>query len=278
MKECPSCRKVYSDDLFFCLDDGSPIRKIGESVDPTAPTEVAYDVSSSLRTEVLPSQNPIPKTAAYPVTDSPAVRPSSKLPYVAIAVLVLACLAMAGTLVVLNLDRIIPKKDSNNQTPGNIKNTSVSASAPTPTPETTHSTNAVPPSSNKAVKQTSATYNPSGKWTGEWSTASGTLFDFDLTLTDTGNNSLDGQVEWTMRRTARPDKADKVGFSAIEFVRGSYDPATGAVNLSGYGKDDPNNVLVMLDVYRLKISEDGRTLAGSARNGGKWNGRVRLSR
>jgi hypothetical protein len=48
--------------------------------------------------------------------------------------------------------------------------------------------------------------------------------------------------------------------------------------MSGYSKDDPNNVLVMIDDYKLTVSQDGRTLTGVARNGGKWNGHVRLSR
>ena len=54
MKECPSCRKVYSDDLFFCLDDGSPLLVVEGSIDSLAPTEVAVDIGQSARTEFLP--------------------------------------------------------------------------------------------------------------------------------------------------------------------------------------------------------------------------------
>ncbi len=48
--------------------------------------------------------------------------------------------------------------------------------------------------------------------------------------------------------------------------------------MRGGNKDDPNNILVMLDQYRLNLAADGRTLNGVARNGGKWNGRVSLGR
>jgi hypothetical protein len=90
--------------------------------------------------------------------------------------------------------------------------------------------------------------------------------------------ALDGSIRWTMRQTARSDKNDKIGLSATEYVRGTFDPTTGVINLTGYSKDDPNNVLVMVDVYKLQISTDGRKLTGKARNGGKWNGKVDLSR
>ena len=71
---------------------------------------------------------------------------------------------------------------------------------------------------------------------------------------------------------------NKVGLSAIEFVRGTFDPANGIVKMSGYRKDDPDGVLVMLDEYKLTVSPDGKSLTGLARNGGKWNGHLRLSR
>ena len=48
--------------------------------------------------------------------------------------------------------------------------------------------------------------------------------------------------------------------------------------MRGTSKSDPNNMLVMLDQYRLNLSSDGRTLNGAAKNGGKWNGRIILSK
>lgn len=272
MKECPNCRKVYSDDLFFCLDDGSPLRQIGGYVDPNAPTEVAIDVSSSLRTEVIPIS--VPKTQVVPQYAMLQPKPRSKLLYVVIAVLTLACLTLVAAMITINRDRIF----STQETAANSTRDSKTTPSPTPALAAASSPISSPRSANTPVTQPAASFNPTGRWKGEWSTASGTLFDFELNLSDTGGDNLEGQIRWTMRRTARPDKTDKIGLSATEFVRGNADQATRTINLTGYAKDDPSSVLVMLDVYKLNVSADGKSLNGAARNGGKWNGRVRLSR
>jgi hypothetical protein len=272
MRTCPNCGKAYSNDLFFCLDDGTRLRDGSNSVDPTAPTEVAYDVGTSLPTEVIRTPETIginkPDTVAT-VTSPVVIERSSKLPYVAIGVLVIACLGLAGTLIVLNIDRILPSNKS-------VANSNMTATA-SPAPATTLPTTMASPNSARLPDRSSLALDSSGKWSGTWSTQSGTLFDFVLTLSREGN-ALDGSIRWTMRRTARSDKSDKVGLSATEYVRGAFDPSTGVVNLSGYSKDDPDGVLVMVDVYKLQVSNDGRKLTGAARNGGKWNGKIDLSR
>lgn len=66
--------------------------------------------------------------------------------------------------------------------------------------------------------------------------------------------------------------------SATEFVRGRFDPGTRVLTMAGYRKDDPNNVLVMVDNYRLNLSGDSRALGGKARNGGSWNATMKLSK
>ncbi len=269
MKQCPNCRKTYGDDLFFCLDDGSSLRRLAD-IDPNAPTEAAFDIGSSLRTEVLPGNFPAPKTTT--LQTAPA---SSKLPYIIIALLLFVCGALAAILVGLNLDRIFPKKETSNVNVNLIPGPT--QKPPSPSPSIGRNINAASTPETQPTKAPRP-YDARGRWSGEWSTESGTLFDFELTLTETSADKLEGRVVWTMRRTARPDKRDKIGLTATEYVRGSIDSAKGIVNLSGYGKDDPNGMLVMLDVYRLTISDDGKTLNGQARNGGKWNGRVRLSR
>jgi hypothetical protein len=263
MKECPNCKKAFTDDLFYCLYDGTPLSAPRANVDSSAATEVGFGSAVPEPTRVIPQ--PVP--AAAP--------PRSKLPYLVIAFLGLACIGLAALVFVTNLDRFLParetttrKTDEPRSTPAQTPAALVTATQPSPA-----STNSTPLPKPPA-KQLIA----SGRWKGEWSTDSGTLLDFELTLTDTQNNGVDGQIEWTMRRTARPDKMDKIGLSAIEFVRGTFDPATGLLKMSGYGKDDPNNVLVMVDDYELTVSPDGKALTGVARNGGKWNGHVRLSR
>jgi hypothetical protein len=274
MKECPNCKKVYTDDLFFCLYDGVSLTEIRNGVDHSAPTEVAYDVGSSLRTEVLPNVGGPAQTQISPQFEMPQQKSHSILLYVAIGALALACVTLAAAMIAMNRDLIFPASNTNTKAGNETKPTPAPSPVASNTTQSTKTIRAV----NTATDQPTANLNPAGKWKGEWSTASGTLLDFELTLNETGSNNLEGQIKWTMRKTARPDKMDKIGLSATEFVRGTFDPATGSVNMSGYGKDDPNNVLVMLDVYKLNVSSDGHTLSGSARNGGKWNGHIKLTR
>ncbi|MEQ1606217.1 MAG: hypothetical protein ABL999_15260 [Pyrinomonadaceae bacterium] len=275
MKTCPNCRKTYGDDLFFCLDDGSPLSTGSGEIDPDAPTEAAFNVGSSLRTEVLQSPVAVSKTTQIHVpSPSPSpVKPSSKLPYVIIALLAFVCLTLGGVLVGMNIDRIFPKKEIANA------NVAVPANTVKPSPSPAVSVTQNTPATPEVRSTRTAVVNRAiGKWSGKWSTDSGTLFDFELKLLGTAENGLDGSIRWTMRRTARDDKTDKIGLSATEFVRGSFSPGDGTVKLSGYRKDDPSGVLVMLDEYKLAVSPDGNSLTGSARNGGKWNGHVSLLR
>lgn len=119
---------------------------------------------------------------------------------------------------------------------------------------------------------------PVGRWAGDWSSPSGAYLTIVVTLNDSGDGQLDGTIVWTLRRTTRPEKMSKIGMSATEYVRGNFDTSSSIVTLHGYRKDDPNDVLVMVDDYRLTLSADGSHLNGSARNGGKWDGKVVLSR
>jgi hypothetical protein len=274
MKECPKCKRVYTDDLFFCLDDGLPLATSRETIDNNAPTEVAYHVGNSQRTEIIPNTRPVAATQMTPQYHTVEQRPPSKMAYVAIGALALACISLAFALIVVNRDRIFPAQQSQRNTLAQIPFNSVPTASVSPA---TPSTN-IAKTSNQATIPSAAKYDPTGKWNGQWSTDSGTMLDFELSLTESGNAGLEGQIKWTLRRTARPDKMNKIGLTAIEFVRGTFDPSTGAVKMNGYGKNDPNNVLVMVDAYKLNVSQDGRTLTGLARNGGKWNGHINLSK
>ena len=272
MKECPNCKKIFVDDLFYCLDDGTPLVGFGNDVDSTAPTEVAINIGQAARTEVLLNMGRPTDTELSSPKEHSTPKSPSKLPYVAIGALTLACISLAAAMIVINRDRIFPAPETKTNVTNEPKTT------PSPVVSYTSPPRNAAKAVNQNVTQSPVTFNPTGKWKGTWTTDSGTLLDIEISLTDTQNNALDGQIKWTMRRTVRPDKMDKIGLSATEFVRGSFDPATGNVKMSGYSKDDPNNVLVMVDTYKLNISADGHTLSGLARNGGKWNGHLRLTR
>lgn len=272
MKECPNCKNVYADDLSFCLNDGVPLAPIAEAVDRSALTEAAPAFAASLPTEVLPKVYPSVETqeSVRPVQAAP--RRPSKLPYLAIGALAFVCVILAIALVAMNRDRLFA--GANNKPAANEE------TKPTPTPSPLARTVPVTNTNaavNQSPKQLAPTYNVTGSWNGQWSVDSGTLLDINISLSDTQNNGVEGQIRWTLRKTVRPDKVDKVGLTAVEYVRCTFDPATGTLQMRGYRKDDPNNVLVMLDEYRLNVSSDGRTLSGIARNGGKWNGHLRLT-
>lgn len=263
MKICPKCKRSYTDDLFFCLDDGTSLAGVN-IVDPTARTEVAIDVDQARPTEVIPQ------------VITAEIKPKKNYAMLVAGVLAVVCAMLFGALVVVYFG-LTPRDEKA------VANTASLAPTASPTPAVAPSTiNVVTPAANTNTKQTSTTtttvLDPGGRWKGEWSTVSGTLFDFELTLDADPAGTLDGRIKWTMRRTARPDKTDKIGLSATEFVRGTFDPQTGKVQMSGYRKDDPDSVLVMLDAYKLDLSTDGRSLTGLARNGGKWNGHIKLAK
>ena len=117
----------------------------------------------------------------------------------------------------------------------------------------------------------------SGRWQGEWSSLVGTTFSANVNLAATGNgNGVQGTINWMMISTPQATKQAKIGLTAVEYVRGSYDPTTRMLVMAGYKKDDPNNVII-LDKYRLTLGEGG-ILGGATWNGGKWRGRLSLSR
>ncbi len=240
MKRCPHCGRQYNEEYSFCLDDGSAL--LGVSLPNLTPTEV------------IPRQR----------GESQPTR--SILPAVIIALL-------AVTVAGLGAYILIPRSSQNE---GDNFQTVNGGKQVTETPTTTAIKN-TSTATNVAPTQQSVA-SPAGRWTGDWSAPSGAYLGFDLTLNDTGSNNVSGQIDWTLRRTTRPEKMSKIGMTAIEYVSGRFDPASSTVFLKGYRKDDPNNVLVMLDDYRLKLSTDGRRLDGQARNGGKWNGKINLSK
>ena len=287
MRQCPNCKKTYADDLFFCLDHGLSLVPIYPDVDPNAPTDVNLDIRFDGKTEqmnmLVSEPESIPtRQVAIPIVnetrrDAVAVSPVAVrrsfpiLIYLVIGVLLIACLVLAAALLYSNRDSFFAATP-----PANSVNTP--QPRPTPSPVVTQPAVNTAPTSTPLLKAEPKSPVAAGTWSGQWRTDSGTLFDFQLTLRNVDENGLDGRVNWTMRRTARPDKTDKIGLSAVEFVRGGADPLTRVVTLKGYRKDDPDNVLVMLDEYRLLISADGKRLTGLARNGGKWNGKIDLSR
>ena len=114
------------------------------------------------------------------------------------------------------------------------------------------------------VLPTPAFGSPTGNWSGDWNSRS-TAFTATASFTET-NGKIEGQIDWNLIRTTNPKKIDKVGSRATEYVRGSFSPQTGRIELRGYRKDDPQNI-VILDRYVLKVSADNRQISGKSING-----------
>ena len=248
MKTCPQCGQQFSDDNSFCLDDGSIL--------------------------VLPAHTPSRGTGDQPtqvfLTPAPVTtaNPNKGILYAFVGVLLLVIGGMTSYIV------FRPGDDGEKFQTVSTTKANTQSESPTPPPANTVVTpafNAPPP-----ISRLDATAN--GRWSGDWTAPSGAYLNVVFTLNDDGNGRVNGQINWTLRRTTRPDKMSKIGMSATEYVNGNFDPVTRKLSLQGYRKDDPNGVLVMLDQYRLTLSSDENRLSGSAKNGGKWNARINATR
>lgn len=262
MKKCPNCSLIFEDENDFCVADGGVLVTVYDNSSGELPTQV------------------VSRPAASPAVVAAADNNSNML-YGIIGGLVALVMAMGATFFfVLNAQRETVQ--------GNAAATSENASLdPLSAAQPSAANNA--PAANAASRTTTNTavpampaprpvISPRGRWSGDWSASSGAYLTINVDLSEDGSNRVSGQIEWTLRRTTRPEKISKIGLKAIEYVSGRYDPATRTVTLKGTSKDDPYGVLVMTDDYRLTLSEDSRRLNGAAKNGGKWNGRVNLSR
>ncbi len=247
MKKCPTCSQTFADDILFCIYDASVLI-----------TPPAMPPSEQLNT---PSLN----------SGANAKHQVSRL-YLVISGMGLVILGLGFSLIAMygNRNAVEPGVQANSP-PGR-------AQPSVRPPSAAETTQAIREAPSKTPAPRINLTDVDGFWKGKWSTDSGTMLDIEFTLRSVGDNRVEGQIKWTMRRTVRPDKKEKIGLSATEYIRGSFDPSTRLLTASGYRKDDPNDVLVMLDNYRLTVSEDGHHLTGVARNGGRWNGHLDLDK
>ena len=110
-----------------------------------------------------------------------------------------------------------------------------------------------------------------GDWSGFWASLDGYFYTAELSLEMTEDGGVQGQIVWTLDQSPRKEESAKLGLTGIEYVRGTFDPASGVLLMEGYEKDDPNTILG-LDRYRLVISEDGMVIGGITWHHGDWKG------
>jgi hypothetical protein len=116
-----------------------------------------------------------------------------------------------------------------------------------------------------------------GVWEGDWISPSGYWYHAEVHLQATSDRLVKGQIDWTLKKSPRPEEQSKLGLTGVEFVKGSYDPASRVLVLDGYDKTDPN-VILGLDKYRLLLAENNTVLGGITWDNGSWRGLFGLSR
>lgn len=108
-------------------------------------------------------------------------------------------------------------------------------------------------------------------WVGEWRDDGNLQYGYNLHLKPLPGGQMAGYFEWKLIWTSLPDHFSKVGAIAREYLVGTYDPQTHALNLKGYRRVDPSDIISM-DVYILKVSSDGKSLEGINVKPGNYHG------
>ncbi len=262
MKRCPNCNQMFSDENIFCLNDGTLLLAVSDTTQ--APT-ISFTPESS-PTLLVPRQ-----TANLPRSSAGGI------PGWLYAVLG----AMAATIIALGAAFFVSRAPAEKETAKSEPTTKSSESVSnTNQSNTENKTNE--PTTNKFTSTVSSTprpqpsinpnLNPAGRWTGNW-TSSKAHYTAVVSLSDAGGGKFTGEIYWTLQRHTNPKKIYKAGATATEYVQGTFNPATRTLNLSGYRKDDPQDIVV-LDKYSLVLAENNLNLGG----GSKSNGRFNLSR
>jgi hypothetical protein len=114
---------------------------------------------------------------------------------------------------------------------------------------------------------------------GSWTMIGTTyVFEFDLYLKHDANNNVAGHFDWKVTDYDKHSPASKdyyqpkIGKTAKEFVRGTFNPKTKEYFLKGYKKDDPH-LIISKDHYRLKLDENG-DIGGDSKAHNTWKGRI----
>lgn len=114
-----------------------------------------------------------------------------------------------------------------------------------------------------------------GNWTKLGTTYN---FEFDLQIRHTDGNAVEGVFHWRVVNYDENEPAskayyeEKIGLTAKEFVRGTYNPKSGEFLLKGYKKEDPN-LIIGIDDYKIKMDENG-DIGGDTKAAGTWLGRI----
>lgn len=263
MKKCPSCNQLFSDDNYFCLNDGTTLLFVSE----TGSNLPVFPTADNATTQVV-SRPQIPMQVSTQIPMQTAPQDSSKWLFLIIGILATALIGM-GIFMFARRGEKEEKKETANE---NAKTENSSENTNRAENDIAKNT----PKVNQTIEksQINPNLNPAGSWSGDLSYPSGASFSGQADLTDEGGGRVRGQIVWTFIRGGNRSRAEKVGLSATEFVQGNYDAATRTLLLKGYSKSDAND-LIILDKYRLILGEDNRRMNGYS-FGGKTRGNFNL--
>ena len=119
---------------------------------------------------------------------------------------------------------------------------------------------------------------PPGPWRGVWTTLDGQYeYQAELDFTTEMGGRVHGQIRWMLVRTSRREQQADIGAHGTEYIEGTFDQSTGALNVHGVRLEDPRHILGT-DEYRLVASPDGHYIAGITSQDRTWQGRLDLTR
>lgn len=266
MKKCPQCHQTFTDDNFFCLEDGTPLPSDAQ----TAQYPPVFQTSGNDQTLVIPHAPQPQQPQPQQVTNSNG---SSKWLFLIIGVLATALVGLgAYTFLPREKSDKFPSAVQNSNVEQTSKNNPVPVNQPqniaprtTPTQAASNTTTNQPLANAPATTEPNPNLTPTGNWSGDWSSKT-TYFTAEATFTESAGGKVSGQIVWTIRRTSNPKKTDKIGTSAVEEVQGTFNPSTKMLSLRGIRKNDPNNIII-LDRYNLSLSADNQMLMGKSIGG-----------
>jgi hypothetical protein len=91
------------------------------------------------------------------------------------------------------------------------------------------------------------------------------------------SGGVEGTITWRLEATNRTGRLNRIGDTAVEYVRGAFNPNTFELTLQGYRVSD--STLIAIDKYRISLSRNGQSFTGrSETNEKNWEATMSANR
>lgn len=255
MKQCPQCNQTFTDDNSFCQMDGT-ILILANQTDET----VAFStVDNNAPTQFISTPNP--------VTSMPAKSGIPGWVFLVMGIMGTALVALVAFIFLMpKAENALNASASKNNQPEITKSAKEEPKEEIKIDNKPEFKTPVPTQSadNVSTPTQPNFSSPAGNWTGDWSSKN-TTYTATIFLEET-DGVIAGKIDWNLTKTSNSKKSNKIGSSATEYVKGTYNYQTGKLFLRGYSKDDPSDIII-LDKYNLSMSKDNTQLSGKSING-----------